>query len=187
MKIGLISDTHGSETMFRKVMDGPFRDVEMILHAGDLFYHGLRNPFASGHAFMSLATVLNELSIPLIIAKGNCDSDADQLVLRVPIQSPHVFLQVGGKGILLLHGDGKRDADLEELIKRFDLSFLIHGHSHLPRIKRADKGLIINPGTLSRPSPSGPRRKSVGLLDTEQGKVVIRDIENDDVLFEETL
>ena len=186
MKIGLISDTHGSVKGFRKVMEGPFRDIEMILHAGDVLYHGPRNPLADGYDTSGLAGEINGLPVPIVIARGNCDADVDQLVLNTPIMSPYAFLQIDGRRLLVIHGDGKSDEDLEHFIRRFDLAVLVHGHSHTARIRKAGKGLIVNPGTPTIPNPSSPYGKTAGVLDSKEGTVKIFDVETAAVVLEGT-
>ena len=186
MKIGLISDTHGSLKGFQKALDGPLSNVGMILHAGDVLYHGPRNPFADGYSTASLAEKINSLQVLMMIARGNCDADVDQLVITAPLLSPYVFLHLGRKRVLLLHGENKRDEDFEELIGRFDLDFLVHGHSHVPRISKVGGSLIINPGTPAIPNPSSPFKKTAGVLDLAAGTVKIWDIETEKVVLEET-
>jgi len=92
VKIGLVSDTHGSVKTFQKVLSGPFQRVDLILHAGDILYHGARNPLAEGYDTSGLAALINELRIPALIAKGNCDSDVDQFVLDIPSCLPMCLL-----------------------------------------------------------------------------------------------
>jgi hypothetical protein len=184
MKIGLVSDTHGSVKGFRKALDGPFRDVEMILHAGDVLYHGPRNPLADGYNTSTLAEQINGLAVPIMMARGNCDADVDQLVLDTPLLSPYAFLQIDGKKLLVIHGEGKSDAHLETLVARFGLSVLVHGHSHTPRIKKAGGSLIVNPGTPTIPNPSSPYGKTAGVLDTKAGTVTIFDVETGEVVLE---
>jgi putative phosphoesterase len=124
------------------------------------------------------------LPVPVLIARGNCDSDVDQLVLDAPIMSPYVFLYVEGKKIMVVHGDGKKDEDLGKLIEKFGLSLLVHGHSHIARIKKAGKGLIVNPGTPTIPNPSSPYKKTAGVFDSGRGRVEIWDIDTNEVVLE---
>ncbi len=187
MKIGLISDTHGSAKTFQKALSGPLEDVDLLLHAGDILYHGARNPLTEGYNTTALADAINDLKMPVLIAKGNCDSDVDQLVLDTPIMSPYVFLYVEGKKIMVVHGDGKKDEDLEKLIEKFGLSLLVHGHSHIARIKKAGRGLIVNPGTPTIPNPSSPYKKTAGVFDSASGTVEIWDIETRSVVLEGAL
>ena len=187
MKIGLISDTHGSSKTFRTVMEGVFKDVEMILHAGDVLYHGPKNPLTEGYNTAGLVDEINGLTIPIMIAKGNCDSDVDQLVLNTPIMSPYIFLQIDGKRLMVLHGENKREEDLDNLVSMYGLSMLIHGHSHIPRIRIVGNGLVVNPGTPTIPNLSSPFGKTAAILDTVEGRVAIKDIDTAKVVLEERL
>jgi len=42
MKIGIISDTHGCLETWEKVFTAYFQDSDLIIHAGDVLYHGPR-------------------------------------------------------------------------------------------------------------------------------------------------
>ena len=42
MKIGVMSDTHGSLTYFEKALD-VLSDCDVLIHGGDILYHGPRN------------------------------------------------------------------------------------------------------------------------------------------------
>ena len=184
MRIGLVSDTHGSVRNFRKVLDGPFRKADLILHGGDVLYHGARNPLTEGYDTSALAKMINELTVPILIAKGNCDSDVDQFVIDSPIMSPYVLLSIDGRKIMMVHGDGKTDEDLANLVRRFGLSLLMHGHSHTPRIRNIGDSLIVNPGTPTIPNPSSPFKKTAGTFDTTDGRVEIWDIDTMKVVLE---
>ncbi len=85
---------------------------------------------------------------------------------------------------MVLHGDNKNDDELAGLIDRFSLSVLVHGHSHIARIKKMNGSLIVNPGTPTIPNPSGPFKKTVGLLDSQAATVTIRDIDTGEMVLE---
>ncbi len=187
MKIGLISDTHGSVKSFEQTLEGPFKGVELILHAGDVLYHGAKNPITDGYNTSRLADRINRLKMPIMIAKGNCDSDVDQFVLTTPIMSPYVFLYVDGKRIMVIHGDNKNEEDFEKLIKKFSLSLIVHGHSHIARIRKFENSLIVNPGTPTIPNPSSPFGKTVAIFDTAEGTVAVWDIDTRKVVLTESL
>lgn len=182
MRIGLVSDTHGSAGTFQKALDGPLKTAELILHAGDTLNRGGSSVFAS-HGTGSLADMINGLAVPILIARGNLDSEADQDLLNVPIMSPYCFLYVEGMRIMVLHSNGKREGDLEGLVERFRLSLLLHGHTHIARIRKMREGLIVNPGTPTIPNPSSPYKKTAGLFDTTKGVVEITDIETGEVVL----
>ncbi|WDU82131.1 metallophosphoesterase [Caloramator sp. Dgby_cultured_2] len=61
------------------------KDCEVILCAGDILYHGPRNPILEGYNPIELADKINNSEIPVIIAKGNCDAEVDGMVLNVPV------------------------------------------------------------------------------------------------------
>ncbi|HHW29057.1 MAG TPA: phosphodiesterase, partial [Syntrophomonadaceae bacterium] len=94
MRIGIISDTHGSLSSWQKVMSTLFRDVDLIIHAGDLLYHGPRNPLPDNYQPRGVAEAVNSLTVPFVIAQGNCDAEVDQMMINWPLQAPYAFLQI---------------------------------------------------------------------------------------------
>ncbi len=151
MKIGVISDTHGSVDAWERAINGPFRDMDLIIHAGDILYHGPRNPFPQGYKGNDLADAINSSKIPILVTKGNCDSAVDQAVLRVPIQTPYLFLQLEGLRIMATHGDDLSDEDMVNLAEQYGVKLLIHGHTHVPRLLIRKGHIILNPGSPSLP------------------------------------
>jgi len=184
MLIGLISDTHGSVKSFQRVMEGPFKDVRLILHAGDVLYHGARSLLAEGNSADRLADCIKRLAVPIVVARGNCDTEVDERTLNIPLLSPYVFLYIEGKGILLLHGHNRKEGELEEMISRFQLAVLVHGHTHVARIKKVGNALIVNPGTPTIPNPSSPFKKTVALLDTGKLRVLVQDIDTGETVLQ---
>ena len=174
MKIGVISDTHGDVETFRAAIEGPLANVELLLHAGDLLYHGPRNPMVAGYEPPALAEALNALEVPLIIAKGNCDSDVDQLVLDVPIQAPYAHVYADGLRILVNHGDIWGDEETVELMTRWGVELFISGHTHTPKLERHGKLLWLNPGSPSLPKAQGGREPegTVALIDQRDVRIV---------------
>ncbi len=163
MKIGVISDTHGDVESWRQVLAGPFQAVELILHAGDILYHGPKNPMVAGYRPAGLAEEINSCPVPIIFARGNCDSPVDQLVIDYPIQSPYAFVQVEGVRILVNHGDGLSRQEMVEQAKRHRADVFIFGHTHTPLLEKEQETLLLNPGSPALPKASPP---TVGLLDT---------------------
>ncbi len=157
MKIGVISDTHGSVERWQRAMEGPFRDVSLILHAGDILYHGPRNPLPEGFDPLALTREINNLQTPLLIARGNCDSEVDQMVLDVPIQSPHVFTQTPMGNIYVTHGHRETRMEAVALAKRYKVDFWISGHTHIPEVVNIEGVWFVNPGSPSLPKGDLPR------------------------------
>jgi len=161
-RVGVISDTHG---FLRSEVFEAFADVDRILHAGDV-----GDP-----------AILLDLGVlaPVTAVWGNVDGAA------VRGECPEsAEVEVGGVRFALLHGHQATDYD--GLPGRFpDADVVVHGHSHLPALRRVDGTVILNPGS------AGPRRfgkpvtlatvtvragrPSVQHLDLQTGKVFTPD------------
>ena len=92
MRIGIISDTHGSTRAWLDAINGPFKDAEQIWHCGDVLYHGARNPLPKGYDTQELFELINNCSIPIRAVRGNCDSEVDQMVFGYSPAGP-LFLR----------------------------------------------------------------------------------------------
>jgi hypothetical protein len=141
--IGVISDTHG---LLRPEAVEALRDVERILHAGDV-----GDP-----------EILKQLEriAPVTAVRGNVDQgDWSQ---RIPLSE---VIEVEGVSIYMLHILEK--LDLKPEASRF--AAVVYGHSHVPKIEVKKGVLYFNPGS------AGPRRfklpVTVGKLVIEAGVV----------------
>ena len=153
MLIGLISDTHipdRAKILPQNVIDA-FKDVDLILHAGDL----------------TSPRVIEELEriAPVMAVQGNMD--------RVNgIDLPQAkTLEAEGLKIGVIHGEVYPRADTQQLVylaKELDVDILVSGHSHQPKIEKTDGVLLINPG-----SPIVPRLadRTVMLLEINNKEV----------------
>ena len=150
MKIGVISDTHlDAPTPFLEVVvEKYFKDVDLILHAGDICTVKVLDVF-KGKKIYAVA--------------GN--NDGPDIERRFPGKE---LIEVKGFKIGLTHGFGfpfgveKRVATLFE-----EIDCLVFGHSHWPANHRRDGVLFFNPGTFKGWIFSLCRR-SVGLLTVDQ-------------------
>ena len=144
MVIGLISDTHGlvREQTFRLL-----RDVELILHAGDV----------GGAAVL---TQLAEIA-PVRAVRGNIDIGSRDLADRID-------LALGGLSVHVSHGDEIGTPTPLGLVARYDADVIVFGHTHRAVIERIGRQLIVNPGA------AGPGRfrlvPSLGRLTIENGE-----------------
>jgi putative phosphoesterase len=123
---GVISDTHG---LVRPEVKDVFRNVDVILHAGDI----------------GSIEVLNELRslAPVVAVRGN--NDKGDWANAIPETE---MRDIGGAYIYLLH-------DLNELDLKpsaAGIQVVISGHSHKPLIEKRGGVLFLNPGS------AGPRR-----------------------------
>ncbi len=132
MKIGVISDTHIPHTASKLPGEiyNAFRDVELILHAGDFVE-------------MAVLDELNKLAKTEAV-HGNMDSHAIQKLL------PDKKVVGAGKyKIGLIHGFSSPfnliDAVKKEFPEKVDI--IVFGHSHSPINETRDGILFFNPGS----------------------------------------
>lgn len=132
MKIGIISDTHGSLALG---VHEAFSGVDYIIHAGDI-----GNP-----------TLLWELEgiAPVFACLGNNDwQDYGSSVRDVvkPI--------IGGLKIAVTH----YPETASELARSGEFDLVIHGHTHVPCDKNIGSCRVVNPGSASRPRQGSARQ-----------------------------
>ncbi|MGB9643189.1 MAG: phosphodiesterase [Candidatus Ratteibacteria bacterium] len=151
MNIVVISDTHGSLGAWNKVEKYINSDTSCVIHAGDIYYFGPRNPVPEGHAPGSLAERINNLRLPVICAKGNCDSDVDQLVSKFPLCNPFAFVFYYGRKIFVTHGHMHEKEKLVELGKSWSVDIIVTGHTHFACLEKIDDIIFLNPGSCSLP------------------------------------
>lgn len=150
MKIGIISDTHGCVETWRQVYEAYLHDADLIIHAGDVLYHGPRNQIPGEYNPKELARALNNCKVPMIIAQGNCDAEVDGMVLEIPI-TKNSLIYLNGLRIFVQHGHDLSAAQAAVLGQRYKLDVLITGHTHIPALQRMDNTILVNPGSVSMP------------------------------------
>ncbi|MDY3296746.1 phosphodiesterase [Selenomonas sp.] len=150
MKIGILSDTHGHEMAWADACDKFFKGAEMILHAGDVLYHGPRNPRKADYNPAGLVERINKCSVPVVIAQGNCDSSVDASCLDVPICAPYAFVIVDGVRILVTHGDAcMSDEEKDAWAQKFHADLFISGHIHTTVLEKRGSTVFLNPGSAA--------------------------------------
>lgn len=154
-RIGVISDTHGDLDGWRRCMDTIFRDAQLIIHAGDLLYHGPKNPMVEGYGPSALAEAINAAPVPVIVARGNCDSPVDQLVIDAPTQAPYAFVQLDDLRILAHHGDGLSDDEMTRCAASWNIDVFVTGHTHIRELTRRGSTVFLNPGSPAIPKSDG--------------------------------
>ncbi len=186
MKIGVMSDTHGYFPRVQLAMEKFFADADLILHAGDVCYHGINNPHYSvedGYNPKALALFINASKIPFVIARGNGDSEVDQLVLETPVLIPYAHVFTNGKRIVVNHGHLlPSDADKDKMAKTFRADIFITGHIHKPVLEKRGETIFLNPGTVSPYLTNQPDKKTSVALITDD-KIQIFDLDSGEVLM----
>lgn len=147
MRLGIIADTHG---LLRPEVFEIFREVDHILHAGDI-----------GPA--DLLTELEAIA-PVTAVYGNCD-DWD-IRARVPAV---VQRRIEGLDFVLLHGDQLGSPTPERLHAAYPRAdVIIYGHTHRPLLTTIDLTVtVMNPGGAGRRRFDLP--PSVGIMELESG------------------
>jgi putative phosphoesterase len=158
LKIGVISDTHGIVPAWDKAME-LFADADLIVHAGDVLYHPPRLGCTPGYDIVGLVDRMNACTIPIVIARGNCDSEVYEELLKMPVLAPYAFVEWGGLRIVIEHGHNISPEQMKQLTERYRADVFITGHTHLPVVERLNGSIHLNPG-----SPAHPKLESEGRL-----------------------
>lgn len=147
MRLGVISDTHG---LLRPEVFEVFREVDLILHAGDI------GP-------PELLTELEAIA-PVRAVWGNTDG------WDIRSQVPEVVQEViEGFPFVVVHGHQFGSPTPEALFEAYpDALVLIYGHTHRPLLTLVDTVVtVMNPGGAGRRRFDLP--PSVGILELEPG------------------
>ncbi|VEN73473.1 Phosphoesterase [Candidatus Desulfarcum epimagneticum] len=153
MKIGVISDTHLSRPnkALANLMRGPFQDVSLALHAGDL-------------TSISVLDAFGDLEV--IAVAGNMDAHGTASSLP-----PSRIVEADGFRIGLTHGWGARQGLEKRIMESFEnVDAIVYGHSHVPANHVKNGVLMFNPGAFMG-SYSGSLGGSVGILTTGENGV----------------
>lgn len=164
MKIGVMSDTHGSLVYFEKALE-VLSDCDILLHAGDVLYHGPRNDLPKGYNPKGIISKINELD-NILIARGNCDADVDQMVINHPIQGPYVLSQFGETRILINHGYVDSKEETIKKAKSMGADILILGHTHVKELYVDENLIVINPGSTSIPKDGSHSVATIDIIQT---------------------
>lgn len=173
MKIGVISDTHGNIAAFRRAMEF-FDGADLIVHAGDVLYHPPRMGFSEGYDIPAFADYLNELTIPIVIAQGNCDAQVYEELLQMPVQAPYAYAQFADIRMVINHGHLLNREDMIDTGRHYKAQYFISGHTHIPVLDNIGDIVLMNPGSpaISKYNVNGRPVPSVGII-TENGARII--------------
>ncbi len=139
MRIGVLSDTHLKfpTEEFKRFIKTTFRNVDMIVHAGDMVS-------VEVYEFLS--------SFNLKAVRGNMD----EFDLKSLLPEKLTF-EVEGLRFGLIHGQGAPFGIEEVVLKEFEnVDVIIFGHSHVPKISKKGGVQLFNPGSYRKPfTPPG--------------------------------
>ncbi|NLH95031.1 MAG: YfcE family phosphodiesterase [Synergistaceae bacterium] len=161
-RLGIIADTHGDLLGWESAVRawGP---VDLIVHAGDVLKPWRSRPLSNICGKRALAEAINACGVPVLIARGNCDGEEDEHMVKWPMVEPFLFLWWNGRLVLVGHG-----TDFSEIRDRglaCEADVVITGHTHVASLVREGKTRFLNPGSASLPMGRDPA--SAALLDEE--------------------
>ena len=132
----VFADTHGNTSSMRDAVGSERFDA--IVHLGD----GVRDAEA----------VARERGCVLHAVAGNEDGDCG-----LP---ERLVLPLGGKNAVMMHGHrmdvspylvppawDRRIASMDALMVLSEANLLLFGHSHVPLLRKTERGIICNPGS----------------------------------------
>lgn len=185
MKIGIVSDTHGCLTTWEKIYNQYLYDTDLIIHAGDVLYHGPRNAIPAEYNPKQLAQTLNDCPKPIVAACGNCDAEVDGMVLNIPIQSPYAYLLLNDIPIIVNHGHTLTEDVKREIAAKFKTKLFITGHTHVAVLEKQNGIIYLNPGSPAmskRPDGRGTIARlfdrTVEILDVTTGEILVSEVLN---------
>lgn len=131
MKIGVLSDTHvpAITPALPAAVFRIFRNVDLILHAGDIVE-------------LSLLEELKAIA-PVEAVAGNMDPP--EVHLRLPQKK---IITAGRHRVGLIHGKYRIDVQRDMVRKEFDaVDLIVYGHSHTPFWGVENGMRYLNPGS----------------------------------------
>ena len=171
VKAVIVSDIHGSYYYAQRLKEIVEKEnPDKVILLGDLYYHGPRNDLSQEYNPMEVSKILNAMKDKLLVVKGNCDAEVDEMISEFRFED-HLNLELNGKRIYFTHG---HKYNIEN-IPYEDFEILIYGHIHIGFIEEKEGYLFANPGSISL--PKGGSRHSY-LIYTENG-LTLKDIDGE--------
>ena len=154
MKYLIFSDVHGSSYYMSKIIHY-FKKFhcDKLICLGDLLYHGPRNNLPYGHNPKEVVKLINEYKDRILMVKGNCEAEVDQMVLDFPIyETANLFDK---RNIVLTHG---HHINPTNPIPVLEGSIVFYGHTHISKVDLVEGVYYINPGSISLPKDNTKHR-----------------------------
>ena len=147
MKVLVISDIHGSGYYAEKIKEINEREKpDKIILLGDLYYHGPRNDLSQEYNPMKVAEILNSLKDKLLVVRGNCDAEVDEMISEFEFND-HILMEINGKMFYFTHC---HKYNIEK-IPYDDFDVMMYGHIHQGFIEEKEGLVFANPGSISIP------------------------------------
>lgn len=149
MKLMIASDIHGSYFYCEKMLQAfESEKADRLIILGDILYHGPRNDLPEEYAPKKVISALNEIKDKLLVVRGNCDTEVDQMVLDFPILADYCIIECGKKTVYATHGHKFGETTPPPMPQG---SILLGGHTHVPKCEEYEGYTYMNPGSVSIP------------------------------------
>lgn len=159
MLIGLMSDSHDNIQGTRDALRAfSKRDVELILHAGDMI--------GSGNCY-----TFEGADVPIKLVYGNNDGDREGLMRefqRVGGEYLGDFGEIEADGLKIAMLHGTKDSLVRAVVASQIYDVVVRGHNHRAEATRVGKTMLVNPGEIWGHFTG---LSSVAVLDTSNMKV----------------
>lgn len=173
MKFLVISDIHGSGYYAEKIkVIGKRENPEKIVLLGDLYYHGPRNDLTQEYNPMKVAEILNSLKDKLLVVRGNCDAEVDEMISEFKFEES-ILININGFNVYFTHG---HKYNMEKWPME-DFDVMIYGHIHQGFIQEFENCIFANPGSISLPKCNTAH--SYIILD--ERKIILKDIDGNEI------
>lgn len=171
MKLLIVSDIHGS-SYYAKRLEKIYKkeNPDKIVLLGDIYYHGPRNDLTQEYNPMEVAKILNNLKEKLLVVKGNCDAEVDEMISEFEFQE-NIQMKVNDKNLFFTHGHKYNMEQLPPL--GIDIDIMMYGHFHTGFITKENNIIFANPGSISLPKAN--TEHSYLILD--ENKIVLKNLE----------
>lgn len=171
MKLLIISDIHGSSFYAKKIEEiNQKENPDKIILLGDLYYHGPRNDLTQEYNPMEVSKVLNSLKDKLLVAKGNCDAEVDEMISEFKFQD-NIEMKVNGYNVFFTHGHKYNIDKLPPLGINVDIMF--YGHFHTGFITEENGIIFANPGSISLPKANTKH----SYLVFDEKEIILKDVD----------
>ena len=171
MKAVIISDIHGSFYYGQKIQEIMEKEnPDKLILLGDLYYHGPRNDLSQEYNPMKVAEILNSMKDKLMVVKGNCDAEVDEMISEFKFED-HILTPINGKNVYFTHGHKYNI----EVIPYEEFDILIYGHIHQGFIEEKEGYLFANPGSISL--PKGGTKHSYLVFD--ENALTLKDVDGE--------
>ena len=152
-KILVMSDSHGTAVFALRAIEKE-KPFDLLVHLGDVQGHDPEISAAAG--------------CPCFFVRGNCDYDDD-----LPT---YTIFQVGLHKVFAAHGHryhvsyGTEHLELSAM--NYGCDIVMYGHTHIPDLREKEKITVLNPGSISLPRQSHPKKSyAVMIHDPRTGKI----------------